>query len=59
MEYFKLIAGLILTVTFIWLFVKSRHRTNFINALLSVDIILGLVAAVYLVFTSTYTLLIH
>ena len=59
MEYFKLIFGLGLTATFIWLLLKNSKRTNFINALLRVDTILGLVAGVYLVFTSTYSLLIH
>ena len=59
MEYFKLIFGLALTATFIWLLLKNSKRTNFINALLRVDTILGLVAGVYLVFTSTYSLLIH
>jgi hypothetical protein len=59
MEYFKLILGLGLTLTFIWLLMKNSKRTNFINALLQVDTILGLVAGVYLVFTSIYSLLIH
>ena len=59
MEYLKLILGLGLTVTFIWLLMKNRRRTNFINALLRVDTILGLVAGVYLVFSSTYSILIH
>jgi Mg2+/citrate symporter len=59
MEYFKLILGLGLTVTFIWLLMKNSKRTSFVNALLRVDTILGLVAGVYLVFTSTYSLLIN
>jgi hypothetical protein len=59
MEYFKLILGLGLTVTFIWLLMKNSKPTSFINALLRVDTILGLVAGVYLVLTSTYSLLIR
>jgi hypothetical protein len=58
MEYFKLILGLVLTVTFIWLLIKNSKRTSFVNALFRVDTILGLVAGVYLVFSSTQALLI-
>ncbi len=57
MEYFKLILGLGLTVIFIWLLMKNSKRTSFLNALLRLDTIIGLVAGVYLVFTSTYSLL--
>jgi hypothetical protein len=59
MEYIKLIVGLGLTVTFIWLLLNNSKRTNFINALLRLDTILGLVAGVYLVCASTYSLLVH
>jgi hypothetical protein len=59
MEYIKLILGLGLIVTFIWLLIKNSKRTNFINALLRFDTILGLVAGVYLVSTSTYSLLVY
>jgi len=58
MEYIKLTLGLGLTVTFIWLLMKNSKSTNFINALLRIDTILGLVAGVYLVCASTYSLLV-
>ena len=59
MEYLKLILGLVLTVTFIWLLMKNSKRTNFVNSLLRVDTILGLAGGVYLIFASTYALLVH
>jgi hypothetical protein len=59
MEYIKLILGLGLTVTFIWLLMKNSKRTSFISALFRLDTILGLIAGVYLVSTSTYSLLVQ
>lgn len=58
MEYLKIIVGLALTATFIWLLLKNSKRTSFINALLRFDTVSGLIAGVYLVFTSTYSLLV-
>ena len=59
MEYIKLISGLVLAVTFIWLLMKNGKRTGFVNALLRVDTVLGIVAGVYLIFASTFSLLVH
>ncbi len=59
MEYTKLILGLVLTITFIWLLVKNSKRTSFINALLRVDTILGMIAGMYLTFSSAYSLLVQ
>jgi hypothetical protein len=59
MEYVNLIAGVGLTATFIWLLLKNSKRTSFINALLRFDTVFGLIAGVYLVFTSTYSLLVQ
>ncbi len=58
MEYFKLIVGLGLTATFIWLLLKNSKRTSFISALLRIDTVFGLIAGVYLVFTSAYSILV-
>jgi hypothetical protein len=59
MEYFKLILGIVLLVAFTWILVKNSNRTSFIHALLRIDTLLGLVASVYLVFTSAYSLLVQ
>lgn len=59
MEYFKLILGIGLTVTFIWILIRNSKRTNFIHALLRVDTILGVIAGIYLTSTSVYSLLIQ
>ena len=59
MVFLKLILGIGLTVTFIWILVKNSKRTSFINALLRVDTILGVTAGAYLILTSTYSLLIQ
>jgi hypothetical protein len=57
MEYIKLVLGIGLTVTFIWILLKNSKRTSFIHALLRIDTILGVIAGVYLTFTSAYSLL--
>jgi hypothetical protein len=59
MEYFRLLVGFGLTVTFIWLLFKNSKRINFINAILRFDTILGLVAGFYFVFSSAYSLLVQ
>jgi hypothetical protein len=59
MEYIRLISGLGLTVTFIWLLMKNVKRKGFVSALFNVDALLGLTAGVYLVFTSTFSLLVQ
>ena len=59
MNYMNLILGIVLTVTFIWLLVKNSKRTSFINALLRVDTILGMIAGMYLTFSSAYSLLVQ
>jgi|688.fasta_scaffold1396658_1 hypothetical protein len=59
MEYVNLVAGVGLTATFIWLLLQNSKRISFINALLRVDTVFGLIAGVYLVFTSTYSLLVQ
>lgn len=59
MEYLKLILGIMLTASFIWILVKNSRRSGFIHALLRIDTIIGVVAGVYLIFTSAYTLLVQ
>ena len=52
MEYGRLILGIILVITFTWFLIKSSRRHGPAKALLSFDIILGLLAGLYLIFTS-------
>jgi hypothetical protein len=59
MEYINLILGLGLTVTFMWLLMQNSKRTGFMNALLRFDTLPGIVAGIYLVFTSTISLFVQ
>ena len=52
MLYFKLISGIVLIAVFGWLLVRNSKRSTFLSALLSIDIILGLIAGLYLIFSS-------
>ncbi len=57
MGYVKLIAGIGLILVFTWLLVKNSKRTGFMNALLRFDIIVGIIAGVYLVVASMGSLI--
>lgn len=57
MDY-KLILGILLTITFTWFLVKSIKRYGFPKGLLAVDIIVGIFAGLYLLVTSIYTLIV-
>jgi len=59
MPYFNLILGIILTVVFIWLLIKTSKRKGFVNAFVTVDIALGVIAGIYLISSSVYSLLIR
>ena len=59
MEYIKLMFGIGFIAIFTWLLVRNSKRSGFIDALFSIDIILGLVAGFYLIFTSVHSLLIR
>lgn len=52
MDYFKLLAGIALLIIFGWLLVRNSRRKGFIDGLFAIDTLLGLVAGLYLVFTS-------
>jgi hypothetical protein len=58
MEYFKLIFGIALLVFFVWLTISRHRRTkSFIDSILNFDIILGIIAGLYLVISSVGTIL--
>lgn len=52
MEYFKFIAGIVLTVVFLWILMRNSKRSGFIHALLRIDTILGVAAGLYLIISS-------
>jgi hypothetical protein len=52
MEYTQLFIGILLILVFTWLLIKNFKRSGFINALLRIDTIGGIVAGFYLVVTS-------
>jgi type II secretory pathway component PulF len=57
MEYIQLFIGILLIVIFFWLLIRNLHRKGFMNALLRIDTIGGIVARLYLVVTSMAALL--
>jgi hypothetical protein len=57
MDYFKLISGIALLIILSWLLMKNTKHKGFMNALLQIDTFLGLIAAIYLIVTSTASLL--
>lgn len=59
MDYLKLVLGLVLTSAFFWLLLRNSDRKGFFNSLLRVDTIIGLCAGLYLVFSSSLSLLTH
>ena len=52
MEYIKLILGIVLIAASTWILVKNSKRSGFLHALIRVDTVVGMVAGIYLVFTS-------
>jgi LPXTG-motif cell wall-anchored protein len=59
MEVVYLMLGIALLVVFGWLLARNRKRSGFIHAVFRIDIVLGLVAGLYLVVTSLNSLFIH
>jgi hypothetical protein len=57
MEYIKLILGIILILVFSWLLIRNLKRSGFMNALLRIDTIGGIIAGFYLVITSIGSLM--
>lgn len=56
MEYMKLFVGIGILVVFCWILVRNSKRTGILHSLLRVDTIIGIVAGLYLVFTSVLAL---
>ena len=57
MNIVTLCVGLVLIAVFGWLLVRNSKRWGFVQALFSLDIIVGIVAGIYLTFTSIIALL--
>ena len=57
MEYLELILGVILTVTYTWLVIRRRRKkSSFFESIFHFDIMIGMIAGLYLVVTSIYSL---
>jgi hypothetical protein len=57
MLYFKLVIGIAILTTSIWLFRRNWKSSGFMHAILRVDTILGVAAGSYLTITSVVFLL--
>ena len=57
MTYFKLIAGIAIFIIFCWLFGKSIKRYGFPKGVLSPDIIIGMLAGLWLTVSSILSLI--
>ncbi|MBY0435570.1 MAG: hypothetical protein K2U26_15820 [Cyclobacteriaceae bacterium] len=57
MEYIKLLAGVALVLVFAWLLIRNAKRSGFLHSMLRVDTLLGMIAGLYLVFSSAQSLL--
>ena len=56
-EYTTLVLGIGLLIAFGWIVIKNRKRTGVLHALIRIDTMLSLVAGLYLIVTSTISLL--
>lgn len=56
MEYFKLVAGVGLLAVFIWLLNRTSKRKGLLVSVLRVDMVIGIIAALYLIVSSTISI---
>jgi hypothetical protein len=56
MDYLELALGIILTVTYIWLIRRRRENSSLLQSVFHFDIIIGMIAGLYLIITSIYSL---
>jgi len=56
MDYFKLSAGIALLLIFAWILLRNLPRKGGIHILLRFDTIVGVIAGLYLVFSSAKAL---
>ena len=57
MEYMKLLLGIGLLVAFTWILIRNSKRTGMLHSLIRVDTKVGIIARLYLVFTSLNSLI--
>jgi hypothetical protein len=57
MEYLKLTLGILLSVAFVFLFIRNLGRKGLIHSLFRIDTVVGIVAGGYLIITAMITLL--
>ena len=57
MEYMKLLLGIALLAAFTWILIRNSKRTGMLHSLIRVDMIAGVIAGLYLVFTSLNSLI--
>jgi hypothetical protein len=56
MDYLELTLGIILIVTYIWLIMRRRKKSSLLESVFHFDIIIGMIAGLYLIITSIYSL---
>lgn len=56
MKYLELALGIILTVTYTWLIIRRRNKSGFFDSIFHFDIMIGMIAGLYLIVTSIYSL---
>lgn len=59
MDYLKLILGIAFLTIFTWILISNSRRSGFIHTLFRIDTIIGMVAGLYLTFTSAYALFVQ
>ena len=57
MELFKLIAGFSLVAIFAWLIYRTRNAKGVLNNIFKFDMIVGIVAGIYLIVSSVGSIL--
>lgn len=56
MEYMELTLGVALTATYTWLVIKRTKKSSFFESVFHFDILIRMIAGLYLTITSVYSL---
>jgi hypothetical protein len=57
MDYINLMLGVVLLTAFTWIFIRNSKRSGLLHSYLRIETIAGMVAGLYLIFTSAHALL--
>ena len=59
MDYLKLILGIAFLIIFTWILITNSRRSGFMHTLFRIDTVIGMVAGLYLTFSSVYALFVQ